>query len=151
MPTDEKLRRYAEKVRIFNGLEPEEVGNILQNGHTLEFHAGQTIFHEGNLGSNLFVVLSGKIAIYNKDRKIADCGVGDAFGEMAILNHKPRNATAVAVTESRLFTLDEPQINRILERRVAVKILLNIIHVLSERLEEANSWIAGKKAQGAVH
>ena len=142
MADEAKYRQYAEKVRIFNGLQPEEVGEILQKGHRLDFHQGQTIFHEGMLGSNLFVVLKGEIGLYNKNRLIAVCKVGDAFGEMSVLNHRPRTATAAAETDVQLFTLDETQMNSILEKRVAVRLLLNIIHVISERLEEANTWIA---------
>lgn len=138
-----KYRRYAEKIKIFHNLIPEEVEFILHHGTTLLFREGETVFHEGQLGSNLFIVLSGKIAIYKKNRLIATCTVGDAFGEMAVLNREPRTATAAAMSETKLFTLDEKQINDILEKHVAVRLLLNIIHVLSERLEAANCKIAG--------
>ena len=137
-----KYQHYAAKVRIFNGLKPDEVSEILHKGRTLSFRKGQTVFHEGMLGSNLFIVLSGKIGLYIKSRLIAQCEVGDAFGEMAVLNQRPRTATAAAETDVTLFTLDESQMNEILEKRVAVRLLLNIVHVLSERLEEANTWIA---------
>lgn len=137
-----KYQRYAEKIPIFNGLTPEEVEYILHHGKTLHFHEGQTVFHQGQLGSNLFVVLSGKIMIYDRNEPIAKLHVGDAFGEMAVLNRRPRSATAAALTETRLFTLDEAEINDILEKRVAVRVLLNIIHMLSDRLEEANANVA---------
>jgi CRP-like cAMP-binding protein len=58
---------------------------------------------------------------------------------MAVLNNRPRNATATALTECRVFTLDEKSINGILEQRVAVRLLLNIIHVLSDWLEQATA------------
>jgi CRP-like cAMP-binding protein len=141
MSSQSKYEKYAQKVRIFNGLSASEVEYILHCGKIIHFHEGQTVFHEGMLGSNLFIVLGGKIAIYNKNRVIAKCVVGDAFGEMAVLNHKPRNATATALDDVKLFTLEEREINQILDKAVAVKLLLNIIHVLSERLEIANSWI----------
>lgn len=153
MSDEAKYGQYAERIRIFKGLSPEEVGDILRKGHTLSFAKGQTIFHEGMLGSNLFIVLHGEIALYSKSRLIAMCKVGDAFGEMSILNHRPRTATAAAATDVRLFTLDETQMNNILEKRVAVRLLLNIVHVLSERLEEADTWISDireREAGGAT-
>lgn len=143
-----KYKQYSEKVRIFNGLSPEEVGEILRTGHTLDIAQGQTIFHEGMLGSNLFVVLSGEIALFQKNRQIGTCRVGDAFGEMSVLNHRPRTATATAESAVKLFTLDESQVNKILEKHVAVRLLLNVIHVLSERLEAANTSIADTRASG---
>ena len=137
-----KYRRYADKVRIFHGLKPKEVAEVLHRGHVVYFHEGQTVFHEGMLGSNLFVVLSGQVDIKSKNQLIATCHVGDAFGEMAALNRRPRTATAVAQTPSKLLTLDEGQLVESLEKELAVKVLLNIIHVLSERLELANMQIA---------
>jgi len=133
-----KYRHYGEKIAIFHGLSPEEVEDLLHQGKIVVYRKGQTVFHEGMLGSNLFIVLSGKIGIYNKNEIIATCHVGDAFGEMAVLNKRPRSATASALTEARLYTLDEKQINQLLEKHVAVRLLMNIIHVLSKRLETAN-------------
>ncbi len=138
----EKYRKYSEAVHIFHGLTPEEVEYILHHGQLIHFHAGQTVFHQGQLGTNLFVVLGGRVALYNKSKQIAVMQVGDAFGEMAVLNHTPRTATAAAMVDSKLFTLDERQINNILEKHLAVRLLLNIIHVLSERLEGANALVA---------
>lgn len=142
MGTQEQYQMYAKKIRIFNGLQPSEVEFILKSGTIVHFREGQTVFHEGMLGSNLFIILSGKVSIYNKKRPIAICDVGDAFGEMAVLNRKPRSATAAAKTDVKLFTLDERQINQILDKAVAAKLLLNVIHVLSERLEQANATVA---------
>lgn len=138
----EKYQRYAEKVRIFQNLSPEEVSTILHHGKVLQFREGQTIFHEGMLGSNLFILLKGEVAIKHKTHMIAKCTVGDAFGEMSVLNHEPRNATATALTDCRCFTLDERQVNELLEKKLSTRVLLNVIHVLSERLEKANAYIA---------
>lgn len=139
MGEENKYRKYAEKIKIFNGLEPEEVEFIIHCGKVLHFQENQIIFHEGMLGTNLFIVLSGEVGLYIKNEMIAKCEVGDAFGEMAVLNHKPRVATATAVTAAKVFTLEERSINSILEKHVAVRLLLNIIHVLSERLERSNA------------
>ena len=53
-----------------------------------------------------------------------------------------RSATAAAKSDVKLFTLDERQINQILDKAVAAKLLSNVIHVLSERLEQANATVA---------
>jgi CRP-like cAMP-binding protein len=138
MSKDDKYEQYAKKVRIFKGMTTDEVADILHQGTIVYFQKGQTVFHEGSLGSNLFIVLSGEIGIYSKAKPIARCHVGDAFGEMAVLNRTPRCATAAALTDATLFTLDETQINGILRKHIAVRLLLNVIHILSERLENAN-------------
>lgn len=140
MKDTEKYERYAEKISIFHGLTAEEVDDLLHRGKQMNCRQGETIFHEGMLGSNLFIVLSGKVGIYIRNQLIGQCHVGDAFGEMAVLNRRPRSATATALVESRLLMLDEKQINEILEKHVAVRLLMNIVHVVSERLESANAY-----------
>ena len=93
MGDESKYRAYDERVRIFKGSKPDEVGDILDQGRSIEYAKGQTIFHQGMLGSNLFIVLSGEIGLYNKNKMIASCKVGDAFGEMSVLNHRPAAAS----------------------------------------------------------
>jgi CRP-like cAMP-binding protein len=85
------------------------------------------------------------VDIHSKNTFIGRCEPGDAFGEMSVLNHRPRTASAIARTPVKVFTLDERQLNQVLEKKVAVRILLNIIHVLSERLENANLHIAERQ------
>lgn len=142
MPDFEKYRRYAKRIPLFNGLTPEEISDVLHKGQVLYIAKGKTIFHKGQRGNTLFIVFNGVVDIYNEDRLIAKCRVGDAFGEMSVLDHRPHTATAVAGTEVKLFTLDESQINEILHQRVAVRFLLNIIHLLSNHLASTNTMLA---------
>lgn len=142
MGTTEKYKRYAKRIKIFNGLSAEEVSDILHRGRMVEFRDGQTIFHAGQRGSTIFIVFSGVVDIYVTEKIIAKCRIGDAFGEMSVLNHRPHCATAVAHTDVKLFVIDESDINDILSQHAAVRFLLNIIHVLSGHLEVANTSIA---------
>nr|AUN37066.1 cAMP-binding protein [uncultured bacterium] len=142
MSDADKYGQYADRIAIFKGLTADEVAQVIKQGQTLHFRQNQTIFHEGMLGSNLFIVLGGEVGIYRKTELIARCKTGDAFGEMAVLNHRPRTATATALSEAKCLTLDERQVNQILARGVSTKLLLNIIAMLSKRLENANAWIS---------
>ena len=134
----EKYKQYAKRVKIFNGLEPEEVAEIIRRGNILDYHEGKTIFFQGQLGTNIFVVWKGTVGIFIDNALIAKCEVGDAFGEMSALNHQPHTGTASAITDAKCFVLTEDDINSILEKRVAVRFLLNIIHTLSGYVEAAN-------------
>jgi CRP-like cAMP-binding protein len=141
MSDSKKYESYAKRIGLFKGLTPEEVSNILHRGEVLYFRQGKTIFHAGQPGSNLFILLSGHVGIYNGDMLIATCRVGDAFGEMSVLDHRPHTATAMAKTEVKLFTLNEHQLNEILNQRVAVRLLLNVIHALSGHLADSNAMM----------
>jgi len=133
-----KYQQYAEKITIFKELTAEEVAHLLKQGRVFDYPQGKTIFYEGQLGSALFVILSGKVGLYKKAKEIAVIGVGDVFGEMSVLNKSPRTASAVALTPVRVFTMDEHQLSTMMDTKIAVRFLMNIIHVLSERLERMN-------------
>ncbi|MEX2016779.1 MAG: cyclic nucleotide-binding domain-containing protein, partial [Candidatus Hydrogenedentales bacterium] len=129
----EKYREYARTIPIFKGLEPVEIAAILQHGETVSFPAGETIFDQGTFAANLYIILEGSVDIYNQGKHIATCPAGDAFGEMAVLNRSRRNATARAGSDVQLFSLQEKDLNTLLEKHVAVRLLLNVISVMSER------------------
>lgn len=138
MNTVEKYDQYSKRIKLFNGLNGDEVAQILRKGTTMKFRPGDTIFHKGQIGSNLFIVLSGKVNITIKGNRIALCKPGDAFGEMSVLNHRPHTASADAASHVEVFVLHEKQLNELLQQGVAVRLLLNVIHTLSAYLENAN-------------
>jgi CRP-like cAMP-binding protein len=137
-----KYQRYARRIPLFKGLEGDEISEILRRGEVMYVPKGKTIFYKGQSGNNLFIVFSGVVDIFNDEKRIARCRVGDAFGEMSVLDHRPRSASAMAATEAKLFTLDERQMNEILHQHVAVRLLLNVIHLLSDHLVNTNSLLA---------
>ena len=133
-----KYQAYAKRVPLFNGLEADEISEILHLGSKLKYKAGDSIFFQGQLGANIFIVFHGIVNITIDNSVIAKCRVGDCFGEMSALNHTPHTASAEAATDCSVFALHEKDINKILKTHAAVRFLMNIIHVLSGHLETAN-------------
>ena len=83
------------------------------NGNTAVRHydASQIVFHEGSLGEEFFVVLSGAVAIRkrvgNETHQVACLTAGEFFGEMAVVDRRPRSATAVAIEpDTTLIAID---------------------------------------------
>ncbi len=75
------------------------------------YRAGESVFFEGDIGEHAYVVDSGEIRISRKresgeELTLAHLGRGDLFGELALIDEQPRSATAAAVTDSELMTLD---------------------------------------------
>lgn len=132
------FEHYSQKIKLFHGLSADEIAHIMRQGTMMEFRSGENIFHKGQLGNSLFIVLHGKVNITINGRRIGLCKIGDAFGEMSVLNHRPHTASADAATNVQVFILHEQQLNRILQQHVAARFLMNVIHVLSSHLENAN-------------
>lgn len=141
MSSLEMYRTIAQRVELFRGISPEDVGKILSKGRTVNMQKGQTIFHKGTTGNQMFVVLGGSVALFDGKKHLASLRTGDMFGEMALINNEPRSASAIAAEDCRLFVLDETTFQRLMTKTVAIRMLMNIIATLSHRLRRANEML----------
>lgn len=115
----------------------------------LEVSAGQTVFREGDPGSEMYIIESGSIDIMRIDRgktPLATLEAGDFFGEMAVLEDQPRFATAIATQSSRLLKIDRAAFSAVLSSNV--EIAIRIMRKLTARLRRAEQ--RASDAQGAL-
>jgi len=116
-----------------------------------EYLAGETIFADGSLASDLCIVCQGRVAIRKKfnggERVLAQLGAGECFGEMALFDDAPRSATAVALTDCTLLTLERGRFFTLIAQRP--EIAVEMCKVLSLRLREANERL-GRAVQDAA-
>ena len=108
-----------------------------------EVPKGTILFRENEPGQEMYIIQSGRVRISKKVRDIEKTltilGKGEFFGEMSILNNKPRSATAEVVEDAKLLLID-PQTFETMIRNNA-EIALRIIKNLSARLQEADNQI----------
>ncbi len=71
----------------------------------LHFEEGEVIFHEGDIGDYLYIIVDGNVEILSGDQLIAKLGKGEYFGEMALLNQKTRMATVRCLTAVDVLAL----------------------------------------------
>jgi NADH dehydrogenase len=69
------------------------------------FEPGQEVFHQGDVGDRIYIILGGKADVLKDDRMVATLGRGDYFGEMALLHEARRNATVRCVEPLDLLAL----------------------------------------------
>ncbi|HEX5060629.1 MAG TPA: Crp/Fnr family transcriptional regulator [Kofleriaceae bacterium] len=108
-----------------------------------DFKAGTVLFEEGQPGADMYVVLAGQVEIRRKvgeiEHALAVLMPGDFFGEMAILNARPRSATAVTRIDSRLLVIEGRMFEAMLRARP--EIALRIIKALAMRLDNSNQHV----------
>jgi CRP-like cAMP-binding protein len=108
-----------------------------------EYQPGDVLFREGEAGELMFVIQSGAARISKNiggdDKVLAVLGPGEFLGEMAILNGRPRTATATVVEPTRCLVIDA----RTLEAMVArnAEIALRLIKKLAKRLDSADTLV----------
>lgn len=102
------------------------------------------IFSEGERGNTMYVILDGEVEIRKKTGKnaykiLVNLKAGDFFGEMAIIENKPRTATAVSKVSSTLITLDTDAFYTMVEK--SSDFAVKMIKTLSSRLRKADHLI----------
>jgi CRP-like cAMP-binding protein len=109
----------------------------------LTYSAGERVFEQGELGTEMFIIQEGVVEIHKhiagETHLLSRLEKGDFFGEMAILEELPRTAEAVAVTEVRLVSINGSRFDEMLRRNP--EIAVRIIRKYSKRLREANELL----------
>lgn len=70
------------------------------------YKAGEIIFREGDAGEEMFAIRNGAVDIRVGDKTVATLEQDEVFGEMALVDHHPRSATAIAATDCELVPID---------------------------------------------
>src|SRR5689334_16180535 len=108
-----------------------------------EYEAGEVLFREGESGDVMFVIQSGAVRITKEvggeAKALAVLGPGEFLGEMAILNGKPRTATATVVERARCLVIEAKTLESMVARNA--EIALRLIKKLAKRLDSADTLI----------
>jgi CRP/FNR family transcriptional regulator, cyclic AMP receptor protein len=112
---------------------------LLANSDALPFKAGEIIFHEGDQGNELYVVQSGSVQISIGGRIVETLSEHGIFGEIALIEDTPRNATALALTDTHVVPVGEKQFLFLV--RETPYFALNVMRVLARRLIASNKLI----------
>lgn len=106
---------------------------IKRERNTKKFAAGENIFSEGDADSNcMYVVEQGQVEIANAKRVLETIAAGGFFGEMALVNDKPRSATATAKTECVLIEVNQGDFYFLVQH--SPHFAIQVMQVLSERV-----------------
>ncbi len=108
------------------------------------FSAGQPIFGEGEVGTEMFVIQSGTVEIYKRSRRgeeqlLATLEKGDFFGEMSILEDVPRTASARAKSDCELVRINQSTFDEMLRHNA--EIAVRMLRKLSRRLRETTKLL----------
>lgn len=120
----EKHTGWLEGVALFEGFSHEELQRVAELGEEVDFDAGAVVVDQGDPGLDCYVVAEGIASVYVAGDYVAAIRPGSMIGEMALVDHRPRNATVVADTPMRLLRL----------RSQAFRTLLDEMPKASERV-----------------
>lgn len=141
MPGDELLKR----VDLFAELDPDEMAVITSAAQHRDLRRGDVLFGEGDESDELFVVVSGRIAIANKsadgrESMVALMEHGDILGEMALFDGLGRSAEARALEPSVVIAIPFERVQAVYEARPTL--LWGVVALLAGRLRATDAALA---------
>ncbi|MBW2529128.1 MAG: cyclic nucleotide-binding domain-containing protein [Deltaproteobacteria bacterium] len=136
---------------LFSRLDERELLRVMHVAQVTECQTGDVVMREGELGEELYIVLSGQLRISTGQTFLRDLGPGNHVGEMALIRNRPRSATVTAVEPTELITIKRYDFFDIIrtEPYIAVKLLWQFLGVVSDWLERTSKDLS--KANEVIH
>lgn len=125
-------------IELFREMTMPELARILHIAQTVDVASGQLVLREGDTTETLYVIVDGAVRVQRDGQTIADLAAGSHFGEMALLNQRPRTATVVARLASRMLVLERSAFFGLVQQEptIASKFLWKLAQTLSLRLDD---------------
>jgi CRP-like cAMP-binding protein len=115
------------------------------------FEDGEVIVRQGDIGDCMYVIQEGKVGVYletdGEEVLLAEPGVGEMIGEMAIFERQPRSATVKAHGQTRILTVDKRNFLRRVQEDPSIA--FRILETMSHRIRDLNLEI-GKLRNAAA-
>jgi CRP/FNR family transcriptional regulator, cyclic AMP receptor protein len=128
---------HLAQVPLFAALSKKDLQRIGKASDEVEVKKGKVLVDQGRMGQEFFLIIEGTASVVRHERVIAELGPGDYFGELALLDKGPRNATVVADSDMTLLVLGQREFTGVLDTvpGLAFKVLTS----MARRLREADA------------
>ena len=131
MARDEKLE-HLKRVPLFARLGRRELERLGQLADEIEVGLDQVLAEQGHVGHEFFIVLEGRVMVLDDHRPVATLGPGEFFGEIALVESRPRTATVRAEGIVRLLVIGHRQFHALMDEFPTVRTA--VMDALAERL-----------------
>jgi CRP/FNR family transcriptional regulator, cyclic AMP receptor protein len=109
---------------LFGGVSPDDLVAIGDRAIEVDFPAEHVIARQGEIGTGFFVVIEGHVRVVRDGEELARLGAGDFFGEMSVIDGKPRSAAVRAETDMVLMMLGRRQFMQVVNEQPTVAIAI---------------------------
>ena len=142
------IARLLSKSLLFGVLDESARRELTNHVHRKTFNSGEPIFHVGDPGQSMMVILVGTVRVSlpgprGKGVILADLGAGELLGEVALIDGRERSADVTALTKCELLVLERRDVVAFLEKRADVCLkLLELVCTKVRKSDQRMSDIA---------
>jgi|GEM_PF-615738 len=123
-----------------------DVKSLAKQGSVRRFEENSILFREGDDGTDMYLILQGKVDVLHKDNVVASLEVGDMFGEMSLVDTMPRSATIRVSETLSALVLSRSNFNSVISTEP--NIAFRVMQTLSKRIRLMNQTIFMLKNKG---
>jgi len=132
------------EVPIFTLLDDEERAALAEMMNACEFRQGQTIFHYGDPGGEIFILRTGRVELFVENTEgekivLSENEPGDVIGELSFLDGGPRTATAVASEDTQMLVLDRARLLDFIDKHPHAA--MDVLTVIGRRLRATDELL----------
>jgi len=140
----DKKKEILKTIDVLSFFHESTLERLAQESKEISLKSETVIFNEGDPGNAMYIVLEGEILIYQGDKFLASMLPGTFFGEMSLIESRPRTAGARALVPSVLLEINEPQFQEYFATQP--KALMAIMKTLSARSRKISTELASSPA-----
>lgn len=130
---DEKLAMLR-SVPLFVGLDDDELKAVGGLTTEVDVPAGHELAREETFGEEFYMILQGEVRIHRAGATIRTLGPGDFLGEIALIDHGRRTASATAATDCRLLVLGHREFHSLLDAQPDIRV--HVLEALARRVRQ---------------
>ena len=149
MASRDALADLFQQIPLFAGCTKKDLKLVLSQAERVHVHPGQVLISEGQTGREFFMVLEGTATVSRRGRKVTTLGPGQSFGELALLDPAPRNATVTASTDMELVVLGQREFAKIVDATPGFA--RSLLSGMAQRVNAADSRLLPGRARSTRH
>lgn len=135
-PGSPEVTAILRTIELLKPLSAEELQTVSHRLKVALYTGEEVLVHQDQPGDSFFIIDSGRVSVRANGMEVAQLGDRDHFGDMSLLTGQPRNATVVALTDTRVLIIDRECFETVLRANPAV----------AEKLSETLEWIQTENA-----
>src|ERR1700730_18457420 len=137
------MNKLIKKIDFCSGLDDKILNKISDACIVRQFTKNETIVRQGEMGLGLYIIARGRVKVDREEggarTQVAELGPEQFFGDMALLDNKPRSATVTSIEDAECLLLTRDSFVKLMNKYPESPI--GMAKVLAERLREANEKI----------
>lgn len=128
---DPKLE-LIRKVPLFQNCDKRSIEEVGRLAEEVDVPAGRVLMREGDSADAFYMIVSGAVRVERSNAAPRELGPGDFLGEIALVDHGPRTATATTTSPTRLFVLGHREFDQMLDKHPGFR--AQVLEALARRV-----------------